>query len=336
MRIRLAALPAAFGVVVLGLASLQAPALGASTPKFLSLPFAAGQKIVIQRAWWTRGRTGAFDLRHHAVDYVDGTRDVLASWKKFDALAAAAGEACGAKQGQGGCFDSGEIMGNRVLIKHKVDGKVYYTFYNHLDSIAANIPLNNVNKTVHVDAGQKIGVVGESNSQGQIHLHFELLGANMKPIDPYGIYGITDQYPDVKGKNGKLAGAKSYFLTDPPTAFGAVPKPSPTPTPSPGETPGPGASQSPSPEPGTTAVPVTPVPGASAPAAGQSAGVTAPTPTASPGVTAPVTSGDGGGLGLVPAAVGIGAVVAAAVLLGLLLLSRRRNRVLPRDGNWRP
>jgi len=336
MRIRLAALPAAFGVIVLGLASLQAPVAAASPPKFLHLPFAAGQKIVIQRAWWTRGSTGAFDLLHHAVDYVFGTRDVPSSWQKFDALAAAPGDACGAKQGQTGCFDDGEIMGNRVLIKHKVDGVVYYTFYNHLDSIASNIPLNNKNNTVHVDAGQKIGVVGASNSPGFLHLHWELLGANMKPIDPYGIYGITDQYPDPKGKNGKLAGAKSYFVDNPPTAFGATPKPSPRPTASPDVTPGPGASPSPTPQPGSTDVPATRAPGASVSAAGQSPGIATATPASSPGVTPPITPNDSGGLGAVPAAVGIGLLVAAAVLLGLMLLSRRRKRPLPQDRNWRP
>jgi murein DD-endopeptidase MepM/ murein hydrolase activator NlpD len=339
MRIRLAALPAAVGVIVLGLASLQAPAVAASTPKFLHLPFAAGQKIVIQRAWTTfNPATGRFDLNHHAVDYVLGTRDQPATWKKFDALAAAPGDACGAMTNQGGCYvKAGENMGNRVLIKHKVNGVVYYTFYNHLDSITKGIPLNNKNNTVHVDAGQKIGVVGASNSAGGLlHLHWELLDANLKPIDPYGIYGITDQYPDPRGKNGKLAKAKSYFIDNPPTAFGATPKPSPRPTNSPEVTPAPGASPSPSPQPGATAVPVTPVPGASAPVAGQSVGIATQAPTASPGVVAPTTSGDSGELGLVPAAVGIGAVVVAAVLLGLLLLSRRRKPVLPRDGNWRP
>ena len=75
-----------------------------------------------------------------------------------------------------------------------------------------------------------IGEAGDSNSPGVLHLHFELLDENMKPIDPYGIYGITDQYPDPRGKNGKDAGKKNYFLTDPPQPFNFVPKGTDTPS----------------------------------------------------------------------------------------------------------
>ena len=332
VRIRLTAITGALGIIVLAFASQQAPALGAATPKFLTLPFAAGQHIVIQRAWWTRGSTGAFNLLHHAVDYVNGTRDVVPSWKAFDVLAAAAGEACGAKFGQTGCFDDGEKMGNRVLIKHNVDGQIYYTFYNHLATIAGNIPLNNVHKTVHVDAGQKIGIAGASNSAGLLHLHWELLDANMKPLDPYGIYGITDQYPDPKGKNGHLSAAKNYFINDPPTAFGAKPKPSPSPVP----TAKPGASPTPTAVPSESGAPATLVPAASAPVAGQSPGATAPAPTASPDPAALPAGPTDSGLGLVPVAVGIGAIVVIGVLLVLLLLSRRRRQALGRDQNWRP
>src|SRR3954453_12760079 len=202
--------------------SNQFAARGAnSVPQFLTLPFnASDKKIVLQRAWTTIDpSTGTFTLNHHAIDYVNGTRDVPSSWKTFDVLAAAEGEACGAKTAQGGCFDSGEIMGNRVLVKHKVEGQTYYTFYNHLASIAKKIPLNNVKDTVHGDAGEVIGEAGDSNSPGVLHLHWELLDENLKPLDPYGINGITDQCPDPRGKNGKDAGKKNYFLTDPPQPF---------------------------------------------------------------------------------------------------------------------
>ena len=218
---------------VLVVGSNQLPTRGANpVPQFLNLPFdAANKKIVLQRAWTTVDpSTGKFTLNHHAIDYVNGTRDVPSSWKTFDVLAAAEGEACGAKTAQGGCFDSGEIMGNRVLIKHKVDGQTYYTFYNHLATIAKKIPLNDIKDTVHVDAGEVIGEAGDSNSPGVLHLHLELLDENFKPIDPYGIYGITDQYPDPRGKNGKDAGKKNYFLTDPPQPFNFVPKSTDTPS----------------------------------------------------------------------------------------------------------
>lgn len=326
MRKRLVTMPVLLGIIFLALVSVQAPALGAAKPvKFLTLPFDASDKVVMQRAWTTVDpNTGQFTLNHHAIDYVNGKRDQTATWKKFNALAAAAGEACGAKTNQGGCFDSGEIMGNRVLIRHKVGGVTYYTFYNHLDSIAKGIPLNDKTNTVHVDAGEVIGVVGQSNSPGVLHLHWELLDANLKPIDPYGIYGITNQYPDPKGKNGKKA-KKSWFLTDPPTAFNAVVKP----TPSPHES-SPPATETPTQEPG-----VTPQPGTSAPATGASLIPATPAPSGSPGVVPPVTTGDSG-LGLLPIAIGIGVVVVVAVLAGLLLLSRRRRQIPTGDQNWRP
>jgi Peptidase family M23 len=296
------------------------------------LPFDASEKVVIQRAWTTfNPATGRFDLNHHAVDYVLGKRDQPDTWKKFDALAAAPGEACGALTKQGGCYDkAGENMGNRVLVKHKVEGVVYYTFYNHLDSIAKGIPLNDKNNTVHVDAGQKIGVVGASNSEGGLlHLHWELLDANLKPIDPYGIYGITDQYPDPRGKNGKHA-KKSWFLTDPPIGFNAVVAPTPTPGAS-----TPPASANPSQDPAVSPKPGTPEPGASATPSGTAGVPGTPAPSGSPGVTPPVTTSDSG-LGVLPVAIGIGALVAVAVLIVLVFLSRRRRQIPTGDQNWRP
>jgi murein DD-endopeptidase MepM/ murein hydrolase activator NlpD len=344
MRKTFALITAALGIFVL-FASVQSPALAATGPKFLKLPFDNPKRIAIQRAWITRGKTGAFDLVHHAIDYVNGKRDDVTPghWQPFDVMAAAAGEACGAKTNQRGCFDSGEIMGNRVLIKHKVDGETYYTFYNHLDTIADKIPLNNVKDTVHVDAGEVIGVAGASNSEGLLHLHWELLDSKFNPIDPYGIYGITDQYPDPRGKNGKLAKKKSYFIDNPPLAFGVVPKPTPGPSDepvptgptespgtslAPGETPEPGAS----PGPGASAIPgSTPGPGASQIAIGGT-----PQPGATGGPTTPGSSSTGG-TDVLPLAIGIGAVVAVALLGGLTLLSRRRARNLPPPrSNWRP
>jgi hypothetical protein len=319
-------------------ASTQAPARGAGgVPQFLTLPFdASNKKIVLQRAWTTVDpSTGKFTLNHHAIDYVNGTRDVPSSWKTFDVLAAAAGEACGAKTGQGGCFDSGEIMGNRVLIKHKVEGQTYYTFYNHLATIAKKIPLNDVHDTVHVDSGEVVGEAGDSNSPGVLHLHFELLDENLKPIDPYGIYGITDQYPDPRGKNGKDAGKKNYFLTDPPQPFGFTPKPTDTPS---------------STEAGAaTASPTTAAASGSLASASPSAPVSAsvvPSPAGTPppaiGTLAPTqppsSSGGGaggGGMNIVPIVLGVGAVILIGVVLGLYGLSRRTRNPLPRD-RWRP
>jgi murein DD-endopeptidase MepM/ murein hydrolase activator NlpD len=341
LRVRFAHLVAA--VAVAGSAVLAvsagAPALAANVPQFLMLPFnASDKKIVIQRAWWTVDPVKhTFTLLHHAIDYVNGTRDVLASWKTFEVLAAAPGEACGAKTGQTGCFDDGEIMGNRVLIKHKVDGQTYYTFYNHLKSIESRIPLNDVRDTVHVDAGEVIGQAGDSNSAGELHLHFELLGANMKPIDPYGIYGITDQYPDPRGKNGKLAGKKSYFLTNPPQPFGVTPKPTPTAD----------GSSEPTKTHATPAVAsqpaevASPQPTEGDPSAEPSRSPPSPSPsplaaaaTAPDAVVPPPASG-GGGSDLLPLAAAVGGIVIIIVVVVGYVLTRRSRNPLPPD-RWRP
>jgi hypothetical protein len=345
------------GVAVLA-ASLVTPAFAADVPQFLMLPFnASDKKVTIQRAWTTYNpSSGRFDLNHHAIDYVNGPRDGVSSWKPFDVLAAASGEACGAKTAQGGCFDSGEIMGNRVLIKHRVDGKVYYTFYNHLKSIAGAIPLNNIKNTVHVNAGDLIGVAGDSNSQGQIHLHFELLDENFKPIDPYGIKGITDQYPDVKGKNGKKAGNKSYFLTDPPQPFGAKVKPTTAPSDQPsGQPASTGSAEQTAPptstateaaasgEPGASGEPAASGEPSASESPGASTSTAAPaTPTSTPVPAAatlpsftPTPSASTGGPNLIPIVVGVGAVTLSGVVLGLFALTRRQRQPLPRD-RWRP
>ena len=325
---------------VLVVGSNQLSTRGANpVPQFLNLPFdAANKKIVLQRAWTTVDpSTGKFTLNHHAIDYVNGTRDVPSTWKTFDVLAAAEGEACAAKTGQVGCYNKvGEIMGNRVLIKHKVDGQTYFTFYNHLASMPKKIPLNDIKDTVHVDAGEVIGEAGDSNSPGVLHLHLELLDENFKPIDPYGIYGITDQYPDPRGKNGKDAGKKNYFLTDPPQPFNFVPKSTDTPSAteagaesaSPTSVPGSGAIASASP----SVMTPSPAPTATVPPALATVSPTAPTSSNGSGGTG--DSGDGG-LNLVPLVLGVGAVLIVGVLLGIYGLSRRPRNPLPRD-RWRP
>jgi hypothetical protein len=166
-----------------------------------------------------------------------------------------------------------------------------------------------------------------------LHLHFELLDADLKPIDPYGIFGITDQYPDPRGKNGKDAGKKNYFLTDPPQPFGAKAKPTDTPSatgggegtaPPSGEPTGAGASASPSAQ-STPSSSSTPIPSPTAtpvPAAG-TLPPTQPPPSSDPGPN------------LVPIVGGVGAVVLVGVVLGLIGLARRNRNPLPRD-RWRP
>lgn len=326
MRARVLTIPIALALAAL-IASLgTSPVVRAATPKFLTLPFDSPKHIHIQRGWWTpESLGGPFTLKHHAIDYIYGTLDVVSSWESFPVVAAAAGEACAEVVGKGACFDSGEIMGNRVLVKHTVDGKVYYTFYNHLKSIDSAIPTGG--KTVHVKQGQLIGIAGASNSPGFIHLHWELLDSNKKPIDPYGLYTSSRQYPDPKGKNGIMSGNKNYFLTNPPTVLNAAPQPTPSPTPSP--------MPKPTHRPPATSPPPSPVgtvpaaSGVSSPSSSQAPAAVASAAGVLPGsgTSPPADTPSSGSLALTTIVAGVVAIACFAFLATVLLLRRRSPRI---------
>jgi murein DD-endopeptidase MepM/ murein hydrolase activator NlpD len=327
MRARVTTIP-----FVLALFALMAPlgtssVSGAATPKFLTLPFEKPAQIHIQRGWWTPQQPGGpFTVLHHGIDYIHGTLDVPSSWANFPVVAAAGGEACAEVLGGSGCYDApGEIMGNRVLIKHTVDGVVYYTFYNHLKSISDLIPRGSSKKTVHVKQGEVIGIAGASgNDASFIHLHFELQNAKGRWIDPYGLYAGSRQYPDAKGRNGILSGPKNYFLTNPPTVLSAAPGPTPSaatsPTPRPSRRPAPTSTTE---SPGKSAAP-------SADTAPSSTNAAAATSVPSGAAALPPESGtlpQGGGpsagsLGPTTIAAGIVAV-ACLTFLAVVLLRRR-------------
>ena len=73
--------------------------------------------------------------------------------------------------------------GGQILLKHNIDGKIFYTRYAHLRKryVVAN---------ENVSQGEKIGEAGGGENdpnKGRAtgpHLHFELLDYGQKPIDP--------------------------------------------------------------------------------------------------------------------------------------------------------
>jgi murein DD-endopeptidase MepM/ murein hydrolase activator NlpD len=325
-------IPIAFAFVALIAPLGTSSVVGAATPKFLTLPFESPKQMHIQRGWWTpESLGGPFTLKHHAIDYINGTLDVTSTWQNFPVVAAADGEACGAVLGGNGCYDfPGEIMGNRVLIKHTVNGVVYYTFYNHLKSISDVIPIGSRNRTVKVKQGQVIGIAGASgNDPSFIHVHFELQDAKGRWIDPYGLYSSSRQYPDPKGKNGILSGNKNYFLTNPPTVLDATPPPTPSPpppaTPKPTRRP---PATSPPPSPVGTVPPASEIAGPSSSQAAASAA--APSFAAVlPGSGAAPRAGPASesGLGLTTILAGIVSVACFAFLAAVLLARRRSPRI---------
>ncbi len=335
MRIRLGLIPVALGLVAM--VAVPNPT-AAATPKFLVLPFPSPSHIHIQRAWWTISSPGVFNLNHHGIDYILGTQDAPSTWKSFPVYAAADGEACGALLGKRGCVDfAGEVMGDRVLIKHNVNGTIYYTWYNHLKSIVPKIPLGSRSKTVHVKQGELIGYSGATgNNPLWIHLHFELQDANNKPIDPYGIYGTSRQYPDPAGRNSIKSKAKNYWITNPPTVLGgATPTPKPSTSPSASASPGgatanPGESPAASSEPNPAASPIESAGTSGSTGAPIVDGSPAPSPDPS-AVTPGSTSGadppsSGSGL-LLPAL--LATIVVAGVAGAVFVMRRRRGA-----GGW--
>ncbi len=153
------------------------------------------------------------DPVHGGIDYIQGTLDRSATWRSFPVYAAASGMACSQLAGhQKGCISG---VGNRVLIKTRVHGTVFYHYYGHFRAIVSRIPRGGAR--VHVNRGDLLGWAGHSGDPCcVIHLHFQLMTANWKTIDPYDLYSTRSHYPDPAGRNGKRSGSGSYWLSDPP------------------------------------------------------------------------------------------------------------------------
>ena len=201
--------------VVLALGLPAVATSGSSvTSKFLTLPFPIAAGMRIQQAWlWTGG--GHAD-KHRGLDYIYGKIDRAWTWKSFPVIAAADGKACAQLKGKHGCVEG---IGNRVFIKHRVDGKVFYTYYGHLRWIDPQIPRGSLEDTIKVTRGQLLGYAGHSGDPpGVIHLHFELRNSHRYHRDPYDLYQARQAYPDPAGKNHRQAGPNHYWMTDPPAS----------------------------------------------------------------------------------------------------------------------
>ena len=179
--------------------------------KFLTLPFhAAATKRIEQGFYWA----GCCHARYHGgIDYIEGKLDRSATWKSFPVYAAAGGMACAqVASRQKGCISG---VGNRVLIRTKVNGKVFYHYYGHFRTMVSRIPRGGAR--VHVNRGDLLGYSGYSGDPCCVtHLHFQLMTADWKTIDPYGIYGTRSQYPNPARTNGRRNGSPSYWLGNPP------------------------------------------------------------------------------------------------------------------------
>lgn len=196
-------------------------------PKFLSLPFPPDPNMALLQGWFYDhgGLQQGIDYYRYPTR---GTNDTTNAFSRFPVVAAADGYACGEQDPS----DAGTVLytaaqtsthcvrgyGHRVFIRHHVRGATYYTYYGHLESIAAGIPLGDRANTVLVKRGQIIGYAGNTGTGGgNIHLHFGLLRGNGEWLDPYDIRSTHEDYPDPNMRNGLLSGINDYWTTNPPS-----------------------------------------------------------------------------------------------------------------------
>jgi murein DD-endopeptidase MepM/ murein hydrolase activator NlpD len=110
-------------------------------------------------------------------------------------------------------------FGNTVIVKHDIEGNVFYSFYAHLENIEKSISVGK-----KVDGGDKLGTVGASgygcqnywrigedgcNASGFLdrHLHFE--------IKTSPILTNSEGENDCVQKNGELGPCYGYVPTSP-------------------------------------------------------------------------------------------------------------------------
>ena len=246
---RVRAILATLVLVCVAVGVPAAPAM-AAMPRFLTLPLARTKGMHIQQAWLWSGGSKDGTAGHDGIDYIQGRVDSPpVTWKSFRVVAAAPGQACASRKGHSACGFSS--IGNWVVMRHRVDGRTWYTFYGHLRTIDPAIPLGRWSDA-RLARGQSLGMSGYSGDPCCItHLHFELLKSPGHRVDPYGLYARRERYPDPKGKNGRRSATANAWTTNPPTraprylTADSAPEPSASPTPPPSPTPQPSSSAAP-------------------------------------------------------------------------------------------
>ena len=235
MRARMLTIPIALAIVALIAPLGTSPAVGATTPKFLTLPFQSPQHIHIQRGWWTpQFLGGPFTLKHHAIDYINGTLDVTSTWQNFPVVAAAAGEACAEVLGGSGCYDSfrrdhGQSGAHQT---HRRRGRLLHL----LQPPEVDQQLH-PHRVAQQDRARQAGTGhrdrGCERQRPDLHPPpFRAPGRQRQVDRPLRALHQQPPVPDPKGKNGILSGPKNYFLTNPPTVLGAPASSTPSPKPS--------------------------------------------------------------------------------------------------------
>ncbi len=63
--------------------------------------------------------------------------------------------------------------GPTIVLKHKIDGLIFYTLYGHLSATSLTL----IKKGMHLQQGDKLGMIGVENENGHWvpHLHFQVI-----------------------------------------------------------------------------------------------------------------------------------------------------------------
>ena len=82
--------------------------------------------------------------------------------------------------------ENSATAGNYIEIKHVINGKIYISRYLHLKEFNQSIyEQYTLGKTVNVNAGDIIGIIGDTASPGAVHLHYTLCKEKVDTkIDP--------------------------------------------------------------------------------------------------------------------------------------------------------
>ncbi|MDD3305420.1 MAG: M23 family metallopeptidase, partial [Bacilli bacterium] len=111
----------------------------------------------------------------------------------------------------GDCNKKG--AGNYIVITHEIEGIQFRTTYMHLSSVSVNVG-------DEVEAGQIIGVMGNTGNSSGTHLHFQYEDANQNPLNPGNLFsnpksinanaGCSVMSVDCANRNAPVAISPTY------------------------------------------------------------------------------------------------------------------------------
>ena len=202
---------------------------------FLTYPFLQVAAVEVRSGWYyTPDANNPAPCTPHAGEGIDYDQMAYNAHKpdgfrtSFQIVAAAPGVVDVNGDNPGG-------YGYYVMLKHIVNGRVYYTLYAHLPER----PELEVGATV--SRGEFISMAGSTGRSSGTHLHFELRGtrvnadgrvvSSFRP-DPYDktlradglecgsgqpTFGLA--YPDPRGNQPKQMGENHFWISDPPPYY---------------------------------------------------------------------------------------------------------------------